>query len=58
MKYRQLKIQDTDCVAANACLNIEGKWIEGILLDEDGNVLTFPCEVKAGEAYIIEVADA
>lgn len=55
MKYRQVKIQDKDLLATKAKLKIENRWIDGIILDKNGEVLPFPCEVKKGETYIIEV---
>ena len=58
IKYRQTKIQDEDLYATRVALKIGSKWIDGILLDKDSNVLPLPHEVKAGERYTIEVDDA
>ena len=58
MKYRQMKIQDNDIEATRVALKVNNRWIDGILLDKDGNVLPLPYEVKKGETYIVEVDDA
>lgn len=55
MKFRQTKIQEEDCLATWTELKVRGKWIKGIILDKGGRVLPFPCELKKGETYIIEV---
>ncbi len=55
MKYRQKKVQDKDILAIRVALEIDSRWIEGILRDKEGDVLPLPCEVKKGETYIVEV---
>ncbi len=55
MKYRQSRVQKIDCMASKVELKIDGRWIEGKLLDRDGREMPLPCEVKAGETYCVEV---
>ena len=55
MKYRQEQVAEQTEQATSASLKVRGKWVPGILLDKAGNVMPFPCEVKQGETYIVEV---
>ena len=58
MKYRQVETAGENTLATRVALKIEGRWVDSVLLDKKGNVLPLPCEVKAGEQYIIEVDNA
>lgn len=54
MKFRQARIPKKDMMATDAKLRIEGHWIPGKILDKNGKVMPFPCEIKAGEKYFVE----
>ena len=55
MRYRQVKIAGDGVLATRVSLKIEGCWVNGILLNEEGAVLALPHEVEKGRSYIIEV---
>ena len=55
MKYRQKKVADNSGRAFDAFLHVEGRWVPGKLLDKDLNEMPFPCDLKAGETYFVEV---
>jgi uncharacterized protein YxjI len=54
MLYRQTRRFRKSTIVTFVKLRIDGKWVVGRLLDKDGNLLTLPYQVKAGEKYIIE----
>ena len=53
--YRQMKVADGDLQATRVALKVKGKWIDGVLLDNKGNILSLPHKVREGETYMIEV---
>ena len=55
MKLRQARRAEETAIATHLQVCVEGKWVKGKLLDRDGNDMPFPCEVKQGETYLIEV---
>ncbi len=55
MKYRQETVADKSVIAIEARLRIERKWMKGVILDKNKNIMPFPCEVKKGEVYFVEV---
>ncbi len=57
MMYRQIKVAEESVLATHAFLRVKNQWLSGRILDKDGKLKPFPCEVKAGETYIVEVDD-
>ena len=57
MKYRQAKVADKSVQATDVQLKVHGRWLPGILLDKNGNHLPLPCDVVAGETYLVEADD-
>lgn len=55
MKYRQEKIVEESMTAIDASLRISNEWVHGRILDKNGNLMPFPCELTAGETYMVEV---
>ncbi len=55
--YRQEKVADESVQATRASLKVKRRWLPARILDKAGKLMPFPCEVKAGETYIIEADD-
>jgi len=53
--YRQEIIATDSSPAWWVALKIRSKWVDGILLDCDGSLLSLPHQLEKGKKYIIQV---
>ena len=55
--YRQVKVAGESLLATRVSLKVTGRWLDGRLLDKDGNYLDLPHQISGGETYVIEVRE-